>query len=164
MSAARQGSGRRAGRRRRRTAQQRPTPGRGLIPCRRSRIAFPRRTVVSNRLSPDIPGRRSPRRRSPSPGARENPLLPLFPSCFIFENGSHAMVSLRRRWEKRKEKQWFANWMVAGNLYIRRHFTVQVCLFSATDGRRSKPLFRAGYRVFASTKRVQYTIAGRTSQ
>ena len=41
MSAARQGSGRRAGRRRRRTAQHRPTPGRGLTPCRRSRIANP---------------------------------------------------------------------------------------------------------------------------
>ena len=161
MSAARQGSGRRVGRRR--TAQQRPTPRRGLTPCRRSRIAFPRRTVVTNRLSPDIPGRRSPRRRSPSPGARENPLLPLFPSCFIFENGSHAIVALRRRWGKRK-KTMVCNFDGGRKSLNSQTFYRPGTAILRDDGRHSNPLFRPGCRVSAPIKRVQYTIAGRISQ
>ena len=71
MSAAWQGAGRMAGRRRRKTAQPRPIPMRGLTPFRDSRIAFPPRGVLKDRFFPDIRrGNGPPWRCLPPPGAR----------------------------------------------------------------------------------------------
>jgi len=65
MSAARQGAGRRTGRRRRRVAQHRPVPRRVFTPCLASRIACPPSWLPGLGISgsrPGIPGRR---RRGP---------------------------------------------------------------------------------------------------
>src|SRR3990170_8535332 len=153
MSAARQGSGRRAGRRRRRTAHQRPTPRRGLIPCRRSRIAYPPSYSRYEPVTAGYPGETIPPQKLAVPRRQGKSAVALFLFLTYIQEWFSRNCHATKEMGKRKEKQCFANLMPPGNIKIRRHIPVQVWRFSTTDDRYGSPLVRAGCRDFAPIKR-----------